>query len=291
MSASEFDPTAFVQQAGQQQVWNDAAHDWRETQKYLSPAAQVVSDRLIALARITTGQRVLDAATGIGEPALTVAHVVGLSGSVVGIDHAPQMLAIARERATAASLDNVTFLDGDAQALDQLGLPAQSFDAVLSRWGLMFFEPLVPALEGFRRVLRPSGSLAAAVWGAPQQVPLISASCAAVMHQLGRPLPPPDGPGPFSLADSARLAQSLTDAGFHDVRTEQLTVSITFPSVEAYVSDQRLVNMLVRTVIGQQPEDQQAALWQTVAQTGARMASPDGSVTLHNLCVCVVGQA
>lgn len=291
MSASEVDPAALAQQAGQQRVWNDAAQDWRETQKYLLPASQVVNGRLVSLAHIGTGQRVLDAATGIGEPALTVARVVGPSGSVVGVDHAPQMLTIARERATAAGLGNATFLDGNAQALDQLGLTAQSFDAVLSRWGLMFFEPLVPALEGFRRVLRPGGYLAAAVWGAPQQVPIISASCAAVMQQLGRPLPPPDAPGPFNLADPARLSQSLTDAGFRDVRTEQLTVSTTFPSVEAYVGDQRLVNMLVRTVIGQQPEDQQTALWQTVAQTGARMASPDGSVTLHNLCLCVVGQA
>lgn len=288
MSDPQFDPAAIALQAGQQQVWNDVARDWGEVQKILAPAAQIISDRLIALAHLTTSQHVLDIATGIGDPALSAARVVGPSGSVVGVDHAPQMLATARERANAAGLSNVTFLDGDAQTLD---LPPQSFDAVVSRWGLMFFVPLVPALAGFRRVLRPDGYLAAAVWGAPQQVPLISASCAAVMGQLGRPLPPPDARGPFNLADPAKLAQSLTDAGFHDVQTEPLTMSVTFPSTEAFVGSQRLTNMLVKTVIEQQPEDQRAALWEVVAQTGARMANPDGSITLHNLCVCVSGQA
>jgi enediyne biosynthesis protein CalE5 len=275
-------------QAEQKQVWNETARAFSEVTAMAAPAAEVITERLVALAHIAPGNRVLDIATGAGDPALTVARVVGQSGSVVGIDQAPQMLAAARERAHAAGLSNVTFIEGNAQTLD---LPPQSFDAIVSRWGLMFFLPLVPALAGFRRVLRPNGYLAAAVWGAPQQVPLISASCAAVMGHLGRPLPPPDAPGPFNLADPAKLAQSLTEAGFSTVQTEPLTMSVTFPSTEAFVRFQRATNMLVTTTIAQQPEDQQAALWEVVAQTGARMANPNGSITLHNLCVCVSGRA
>lgn len=288
MSHPQVDPAAIVKQAGRQQVWNETARDFSDVAAIAAPGGEVISERLIALAHVTTGQRVLDVATGAGDPALTVARIVGPSGSVVGVDHAPQMLEMARQRAAAAGLSNVTFLEGNAQALD---LPPASFDAVLSRWGLMFFLPLAPALEGLRRVLRPGGYLAAAVWGAPQQVPIISASCAAVMEQLGIPLPPPDAPGPFNLADPTKLAQSLTDAGFHNVATEQQTMSVTFPSADVFVRFQRATNMLVKTVIEQQPEDQRAALWQTVAQTGARMANPDGSITLHNLCICVSGQA
>lgn len=288
MSNPQADASDIATQAGRRQTWNETARDFSDAAAIAAPGGEVISARLIALAHITAGQRVLDAATGAGDPALTTARVVGPSGSVVGVDHAPQMLEMARQRAKAAGLSNVTFLEGDAQALD---LPPQSFDAVLSRWGLMFFLPLVPALEGFRRVLRPGGYLAAAVWGAPQEVPIISASCAAVMGQLGRPLPPPDAPGPFNLADANKLAQSLADAGFHNVETESQTMSVTFPSADVFVRFQRATNMLVKTVIEQQPEDQQAALWQTVAQVGARMANPDGSITLHNRCVCVSGQA
>lgn len=275
-------------QAGQRQVWDETARDFSDAAAIASPASEIISKRLIALAHVTSGQRVLDVATGAGDPALTAAQVVGPTGEVVGIDHAPQMLEAARERAAAAGLTNVTFIEGNAQALD---LTPQSFDAVLSRWGLMFFLPLVPALEGFRRVLRPGGYLAAAVWGAPQEVPIISASCAAVFEQLGRPLPPPDAPGPFNLANVDKLARSLSVAGFHDAQTESLTMSVTFPSSDVFVRFQRATNMLVKTVIEQQPEDQRAALWETVAQTGARMASLDGSITLHNRCICVSGRA
>lgn len=286
MSTPQIDPSHV--QAEQKQVWDETARAFSEVTVMVAPAAEVITERLVALAHIAAGNRVLDIATGAGDPALTVARVVGSSGSVVGVDQAPQMLAAARERANAAGLSNVTFIEGNAQTLN---LPPQSFDAVVSRWGLMFFLPLVPALAGFRRVLRPNGYLAAAVWGAPQQVPIISASCAAVMGHLGRPLPPPDAPGPFNLADPIKLAQSLTDAGFSNVQTEPLTMSVTFPSTEAFVRFQRATNMLVTTTIAQQPEDQQVALWEVVAQTGARMANPDGSITLHNLCVCVSGQA
>lgn len=286
MSSAQFDPDQI--QAEQKHIWNDTAHDFSNVTAVVAPAAEVISGRLIALAHLTAGQRVLDIATGAGDPALSAARVVGPSGEVVGIDQAPQMLVAARERANMAGLSNTTFIEGNAQTLD---LPAQSFDAVLSRWGLMFFMPLVPALEGFRRVLRPGGYLAAAVWGAPQQVPLISASCAAVMAQLGRPLPPPDAPGPFNLADQDKLAQSLTEAGFSSVRTEPLTMSVTFPSTDVFVRFQQATNMLVSTAISQQPEEQRATLWETVAQTGARMASPDGSITLHNLVICVSGKA
>lgn len=288
MSNPQENPSDIAMRAGRQQVWNETARDFSDVAAIAAPGGAVISDRLIELAHITTGQRVLDVATGAGDPALTAARVVGASGSVVGVDHAPQMLEMARQRAKAAGQGNVTFLEGDAQRLD---LPPESFDAVLSRWGLMFFLPLVPALEGFRRVLRPGGYLAAAVWGAPQEVPLISASCAAVMSQLGRPLPPPEAPGPFNLADAGKLAQSLADAGFRNVATESQTMSVTFPSADVFVRFQRGANMLVKTVIEQQPEEQQAALWQTVAQVGARMANPDGSITLHNRCICVSGQA
>ncbi|HEX5440054.1 MAG TPA: methyltransferase domain-containing protein [Ktedonobacterales bacterium] len=288
MSNPQANPSDIAMQAGRQQVWNETARDFSDATAILAPGGEVISERLIALAHVTTGQRVLDVATGAGDPALTAARAVGPSGSVVGVDHAPQMLEIARQRAKAAGLSNVTFLEGDAQRLD---LPPQSFDAALSRWGLMFFLPLVSALEGIRRVLRPGGYLAAAVWGAPQEVPVISASCAAVMGQLGRPLPPPDAPGPFNLADAGKLAQSLTDAGFRNIETESQTMSVTFPSADEFVRFQRATNMLVKTVIEQQPEDQRAALWQTVAQVGARMATPDGSITLHNRCICVSGQA
>src|SRR5689334_21090994 len=102
-------PSDIALQAGRQQTWNETARDFSDVAAIAAPGGEVVSQRLIELARVTTGQRVLDVATGAGDPALTAARVVGPSGSVVGVDHAPQMLEMARQRAAAAGLSNVTF--------------------------------------------------------------------------------------------------------------------------------------------------------------------------------------
>src|SRR5690242_8031636 len=132
MSNPQANPSDIATKAGGQQVWNETARDFSDVAAIAAPGGEIISERLIVLAHVNAGQRALDVATGAGDPALTAARIVGPSGSVVGIDHAPQMLEMARQRAAGAGLSNVTFLEGDAQALD---LPPRSFDAVLSRWG------------------------------------------------------------------------------------------------------------------------------------------------------------
>ena len=129
MSTQAFDPIQY--KAGQRQLWDTVAPGWKKWWTTQEQAAQPVSDRLVALAEIRPGQRVLDVGTGIGEPALTAAHRVGTAGHVVATDQAPQMLAIAQERALVLGVQNVEFRDMDAEALD---FPDGSFDAILSRF-------------------------------------------------------------------------------------------------------------------------------------------------------------
>lgn len=126
---------------------------------------QAGSDLLVELARIGPGHTVLDVATGIGEPAVTAAYKVGPTGTVIATDQATLMLAVARERVAALGLTNVEFREIDAEALD---FQEPRFDAVLSRWGLMFLPNLTGALANMRRLLKPGGRLARAVWGARQ---------------------------------------------------------------------------------------------------------------------------
>ena len=137
MSTQPFDPAEY--KAGQRQEWGAAADGWRRQWETIERFSQPVSDRLVELTRIRPGHRVLDVATGIGEPAVTAARAVGPSGSVVATDQAPEMLAIARERIAALGLRNIEFHEMDAEALD---LPEESFNALLCRWGLMFLPNL-----------------------------------------------------------------------------------------------------------------------------------------------------
>src|SRR5215470_1433797 len=105
MGDTNFDPVAF--KAQQREQWSDVAQGWRKRWAAFEQGAQPLSDRMMELAHIAVGQRVLDVATGIGEPAMTAARRVGSSGSVVAIDQAPQMLALARERMQEAGIGNV----------------------------------------------------------------------------------------------------------------------------------------------------------------------------------------
>src|SRR5262252_6782045 len=118
MGTVPFDPNQW--KARQRQEWDTVAAGWRAWWPTFERSMQVLNDHLIALAHIEPGQRVLDIATGIGEPAVTAARRVGPSGQVVAIDQSPSMLAIARERIAALGLQNIQFLELDAEQLDLL---------------------------------------------------------------------------------------------------------------------------------------------------------------------------
>jgi ubiquinone/menaquinone biosynthesis C-methylase UbiE len=146
---------------GQRQSWNSVAAGWQKWWKTIEIGAEKVSSRLIELSDIKLGSRVLDIATGIGEPAITAAKHVGSSGHVLAIDISSQMLSIAEQRAISLGLqDVIEFKEGEAETID---LPTAKFDAVLCRWGLMFLPDLSTGLSNIYRSLVDGGRLAAAV--------------------------------------------------------------------------------------------------------------------------------
>jgi len=155
---------------GQQKAaWDDSAEGWKRWWPTFERAAQLVNDRLVELAGVRAGNRVLDIATGSGEPALTCARAVGPSGRVVAVDMSPGMLAIARERIDAAGLTNVDLVESDAESLR---LDPHSFDAALCRWGLMFMPDLDGVVRAMHRALKPGGRVATAVWSQADKVPM-----------------------------------------------------------------------------------------------------------------------
>ena len=142
MVSSTFDPNQF--KMAQRDGWDSVAGGWKEWWELIEKGAQKITQRLIKLAEIKPGQRVLDVATGIGEPSITGAKVIGTGGHVLAIDISRQMLAIAKERATFLRLqDIIEFRESDAENLD---LANSSFDGALSRWGLMLFPNLDVAI-------------------------------------------------------------------------------------------------------------------------------------------------
>ncbi|HLY30965.1 MAG TPA: methyltransferase domain-containing protein [Ktedonobacterales bacterium] len=280
------DPKAF--KAQQREQWSNVAQGWRKRWAAFEKEAQALSDRLIELAHVAPGQRVLDIATGIGEPAMTAARLVGPNGSVMAIDQAPQMLAVARERMQAAGVENVEFVEGDAEAAE---LPHDSFNAVVCRWGLMFFNDPTAALARFRASLVPKGWLAAAVWGQPERVPIISLPFSVFAREQGQQPPAtPSGPSPFALSTPAALEQVVRDAGFANVRSEPFTVTFVFSSVDELLGYMGDVSAPIRAMMATQTPERQAELWKKLADAAAPFAEADGTIRLPNDCLIVSGQ-
>jgi SAM-dependent methyltransferase len=167
---------------------------------------------------------VLDVASGVGEPALTIAEHVGRSGHVVGTDLVEEMLAAARANAEVRGVVNVEFRRVDGEALD---VAPGSFDVVTSRWGLMFMPDPVACLTAARRALKPGGRLVAAVWASPDRNPWVAVPMGVLMRRLGVAPPPPGAPGIFALADWERLQTVVEAAGFSRVLLEELALPMS----------------------------------------------------------------
>src|ERR1700691_1445175 len=173
---------------GQQRAaWDDSAEGWKRWWPTFERAAQIVNKRLVELANVRAGARVLDIATGSGEPALTAARAVGQSGRIVAVDMSPGMLAIARERDDAAGVHNVELVESDAESLS---LDAHSFDAALCRWGLMFMPDLDGVLRGMHRALKPGGRFSTAVWAETGKAPMFGLARDAIRQITGIAPPP-----------------------------------------------------------------------------------------------------
>jgi enediyne biosynthesis protein CalE5 len=267
----------------QREFWNRAAPGWKVMWTSLDSAAQHVSDRLVELARIKPGDRVLDIATGSGEPALTAARKVGSNGLIVATDQSPGMLELARERAAASGLSNLKFVETGAESLDVEG----KFDAAICRWGLMFVPDLEAAARSIAAKLKPGASFATSVWGAGDKVPLITTGDEQVRALANLPPPPPDAPSPIKLADTRPLEKALAGAGFKDVRVEPCNVRFEFDSAEGFAEQRRAMSTPFRMILEKQTPEMQRKIMGALSDAARKFADSTGKVTMDNLAICI----
>jgi ubiquinone/menaquinone biosynthesis C-methylase UbiE len=270
----------------QRQSWDSVAEGWRKWWKVIEEHGQVVSDRLVELAGVHQGIRVLDVATGIGEPAVTAAKRVGPTGKVTAIDLSPGMLAIARERAAELGLSKIIeFRESDAESLV---LPPSSIDAITCRFGLMFMPNVANALKTMRDVLNQDGRIAAAVWSSVDKVPSFRLPFEIVMKETGTSPPPMGSPGPFSLADTNILRQKFEQAGFHNIAIERGTMNFNLPSPEKYVDFARSTAGPLGAMMAHLPSSKQEEIWNKVVEAARRQAEPsNGRVNYTNEVIYV----
>jgi enediyne biosynthesis protein CalE5 len=283
MKSQEFDSTSY--KAGQQRDWDAVAAGWNKWWPVLEASAGRVSQRMIDMADIRPGQRVLDVATGIGEPAISAARRVGIDGRIIAVDQSSAMLEIARQRAKEQGVTNIEFIESDMELLD---LPHYTFDSVLCRWGLMFLPNLVDALGRLQRLLRPGGKIAGAVWAEASKVPSISLAMSVVREALHAPAPPAGLPGPFCLADPEHLEDVMLDAGFVEFHCEPVSVDFEVPSAAAYAEFTKDIAAPIVAMLADQPENTQAKVWSQVTEAARQFESAEGRVRLRNEAICFV---
>ena len=286
MGTTQIDPGEF--RAKQRTDWEVASKGWREWNEKIDASTQNISRRLVELAGVEAGDRVLDVAAGYGEPSLTAARVVGHAGKIVATDISAGMLAFGRERAAAAGLENVEFVESDASSLDY---PAGSFDAALSRWGIIF-EPEGEAVAArVRGFLVPGSKMAISSWGPPERSPMIAVPMGTALQHLKVPPPPPGTPGPLSRPTPEALGGLLEGGGFTDVEIEELEAEFEWDSPDEFARYTRDIVAPITALVEQHPPEVQAETWAKVAEAASGHADADGRVRMSNLVLLAVGRA
>ncbi len=235
MSTTTFDPVRYKETTREQ--WQAAARAWNDWGGFLREWLGPATDLMLDMAGVGPGAWVLDVAAGAGDQTLQIAERVGSEGHVLATDIAPAILAFAAENARRAGHANVETRALDGEALE--ALPEGSFDAVVSRVGLIYFPDQQRALTGMRRALKPSGRVAAIVYGPAERNGFFSVPVSIIRRRAGLPPPLPGQPGPFSLGGPGVLEEAFSKAGFHDARSRSVPAPLRMPSAAECVRFER----------------------------------------------------
>jgi SAM-dependent methyltransferase len=261
--------------ASQIESWDGAGgqHWVAEAERYDRMTGSF-GERIIEAAAPRPGERVLDVGCGNGAVALAVSALVAPGGSVMGLDISGPMLAYARQRAEQAQIASVSFRKGDAQVYP---LPQASFDAVVSRFGVMFFDDPVVAFANLGRALKPSGRIAFTCWRDLLVNDWLMVPAGAALQYVPMPdLGQPGAPGPFSLADPERVHQVLRAAAFAQIALEEVARPMPMGnSADDVLAFMRGTEMAQVLMTGVDPDTAEQA-WAAVKGTLQAHAEPEG---------------
>lgn len=249
----------------------DMLSEWRESAKYWTKHSATIwtmfaplTQALIERAGIHAGQSVLDVAGGPGEPSLTIAEIVGPSGSVTCTDAVPEMVDAARSEARRRGITNVQFQQCTA---DSLPFPDNTFDVIVSRLGVMLFPDPHAAIREMLRVAKPGGALAFAVWHKSEVNPFCYVVTSVIDQHIAPEAADPDAPNAFRFAEPGKLANLMLAAGVIDVEEDIFKFDMAAPiSPHEFWNMRSQTSDTLRQKLSQLSEDEQLQIANEIEQ-------------------------
>jgi SAM-dependent methyltransferase len=257
--------------------WEQAAAGWGRRQAQLRTWTAPVSQWLVEAIHPQPGHRVLELAAGPGETGFLAAELIKPGGTLVCSDQSEAMLEVARARAAELGLDNVEFKPIDAEWIDA---ELASFDGVLCRWGYMLMADAGAALRETRRVLRPGGRVALAVWDRPDLNPWAIMTPIELVERGAMPPPDPEAPGMFALADRDKLASMLAEAGFSEIEIDAVELDRSHESFDDMWDFQLDCAAPIAAVLRELDPAELAEVRVAVERRYEPFTAPDGIITL-----------
>jgi len=274
--------------AGEREQWDRAARGWGRRADHVRTWGMPVAAWMIEHLALQPGERVLELAAGPGDVGFMAAELIAPGGVLISSDASEAMLKIARERAARQGVAGVEF---KRLLLEWIDLETASVDAILCRWGLMLCSDPAAAAQECRRVLRPGGRIALAVWDQPELNPWATVPRAALEDIGAAPAVDPNAPGPFALSAPGALERLLADAGFLEPRIEGVRVERRYGDLEDYLDESLELSPMLQDIWGQLSDRQQSRLLERMRERARPYLCPDGSLLLPGLSICALAFA
>lgn len=278
----QFDPVKYKNTTRDQ--WQTAAEAWFRWSPTLNQWLGQATETMLEMAGISTGHRVLDVAAGAGEQSITTAKKIGTTGYVLATDISSNILEFAKQMAKQAGLENIEtkVMDGE-----NLTIPDATFDAVISRVGLIYFPDQQKALKEMLRVLKPGGKVAAIVYSSPEKNKFFSVPVSIIRNRAKLPPPLPGQPGPFSLGAEGVIEKSFREAGFINVKSVLVDSPLIMPAAKDCVQFEKESFGALHQMMSGLTDTEKESVWEEIEQELKKFETEKGFIGPCEMVVAI----
>jgi ubiquinone/menaquinone biosynthesis C-methylase UbiE len=264
--------------------WQAAAEAWYNWSDTLHKWLGKATDKMLEMAGVRLGQRILDIAAGAGEQSISAAKKVGPSGYVLATDISANILEFAKEMAGKAGVNNIEtkVMDGE-----NLSVEDETFDVVISRVGLIYFPDQQKALREMWRALKPGGKVAAIVYSTPEKNKFFSIPVSIIRNRAKLPPPSPGQPGPFSLGAEGVIEKEFSQAGFVNVKSALVDSPLVLPSAQECVRFEKESFGALHQMMSNLSDSEKESVWQEIEKELQKFETEEGFLGPCEMVVAV----